>query len=511
MLLHRSKLNLISFLIVILITTMELWKWIHFQKGKQGATRPKFVELRSSRWFIIFVISFASATDILLYGLIVPVAPTALQDRVGIPKERVQAWTSILLALFSAALLAFSPIVGHIADRCESRRWPFLFGLVGLGAATALLCIGTNIGLWIAGRLFQGAAAAIVWVVGISLMADNLGKDGLGQAIGYMAMAGSVGTLAGPLLGGVLYQECGYYAVFCLAFGLIGLDIFLRLILIERRHAVKWLEPEMRPLAATENEAGYTTNPSVPTGVHYNRTSPKITTSRSGSGHVSFLLSSSRLRVALLGNFTIALLLSSFENVLPLFVQETFGWQQGGQGLIFLPLIVPHVSEPVTGFIIDNYPQSPRYLTAGAFLVSAPLLVILRLVTENSIHHKILLCAILALLGICFSVALPPLDLEVFHAVKERECQDPDAFGPGGAVALAYGLTSMGFAAGSFIGSFLAGFLHQQAGWRTLGWVLGLITGISAIPVLLFMGGWILHEAVRLEDDTDDVDSTSAH
>jgi MFS family permease len=108
----------------------------------------------------MFVISFATATDIFMYGLIVPVTPTALHDRVGLSEGSIQSWTSILLALYSAALLAFSPLVGYLADRSESRRWPLLIGLVALGAATALLCIGTNIGLWIAGRLFQGAAAA---------------------------------------------------------------------------------------------------------------------------------------------------------------------------------------------------------------------------------------------------------------------------------------------------------------------------------------------------------------
>ncbi|KAF7585452.1 hypothetical protein BBP40_010891 [Aspergillus hancockii] len=485
-------------------------KWLGSRQEKQGATRPKFVEFRSSRWFVTFVVSFASATDIFMYGLLVPVTPTALHNRVGIPNERVQGWTSILLALFSAALLALSPIVGYIADRSESRRWSFLFGLVGLGAATALLCVGTSIGLWVAGRLFQGAAAAVVWVVGITLMADTLGKDGLGQAIGYMAMAGSVGTLAGPLLGGVLYQECGYYAVFGLAFGLIGLDILLRLMLIERRHAIKWLAPEMRPLVATQNEAGDPTNPSMPTRSGDNQGSLKTSASQSGLGRVSFLLSSSRLIVALWGNFIIALLLSSFDSVLPLFVQGTFGWQQSGQGLIFLPLIVPHVFEPITGFIIDNFPRSSRYITAGSFLTSALLLILLRLVTDNSIHHKFLLCAILALLGLCFAVALPPLDLEVFHAVKAKEGQDPNASGQGGDIALAYGLTNMGFAAGSLVGPFFAGFIRQQAGWGTMGWALGLIASVSAIPTLLFMGGWILREPVRSEDGVQYIDSASA-
>ena len=72
-------------------------------------------------------------------------------------------------------------------------------------------------------------------------------------------------------------------------------------------------------------------------------------------------------------------------------------------------------------------------------------------------------------------------DAEVFHAVKEKEDQTPDIFGQDGAMALAFGLTNMGFAAGSLIGPFFAGFIRQQAGlslthfniraWRRGSWV----------------------------------------
>ena len=471
---------------------MGFWKSPWFQHNQDQDTRPKFLELRSSKWFIIFVVSFASATDIFMYGLIVPVTPTALRDRVGIPQENIQAWTSILLALFSASMLAFSPIVGYITDRFGSRKWPYLAGLIALAAATALLCVGTSIGLWVAGRIFQGAAGAVVWVVGIALMADTVGRDGLGQVIGYMSMATSVGILVGPLLGGVLYEHCGYYTVFGLAFGLIGLDICLRFMLIERRHAVKWLAPDMRPLVTTQDERGDSSN------------SP----SQSILERVGFLLKSSRLVVALWGNFVVALFLSSFDSVLPLFVQGTFRWQQSGQGLIFIPLIVPHLLDPLTGFIIDKFPRSSRYITAGAFFTSAPLLVLLQLVTDNSIHHKIILCALLSLIGLCLSVVLTPLDVEVFNVVKKEE-QKPGAFGPGGATALAFGLTNMGFSAGSLIGPFFAGFIRQRAGWRAMTWALGLMAGTSAIPILLFMGGWIFSDPARLGDEDQDTDVVS--
>ncbi|KAJ5982989.1 hypothetical protein N7481_005088 [Penicillium waksmanii] len=472
---------------------MGAWNLSPF-RGDREPTRPKFVEIRSSRWFILFAVSFATAT-------IVPVTPTALEDRVGLPSGSIQSWTSILLALYSASLLACSPIVGYIADRAESRRWPLLLGLIALGAATALLCVGTNIGLWIAGRLFQGAAAAVVWTVGVALMVDTVGKEGLGQAIGYVSMSLSIGTLAGPLLGGVLYQDGGYYSVFGLAFGLIAIDIILRLTLIEKRHALKWLEPEKTP-AANSTETDKENSSPAPDSINSPRRLRQLEAtaseriSPSPLKQVTTLLKSYRLVVAFWGYFVMSLIMTSFDSVLPLFVKETFGWQPTGQGLAFIPLMVPHVLDPITGYFIDRYPKSSRYIVTSGFLAAVPISVLLRLVTENTMHDKVLLCALLTLLGACLAVVMTPLVAEVFHAVKEKEDESPNIFGRGGAMALAFGLSNMGFAAGALIGPFFAGFIRQNAGWGTMGWAMGLISGVTALPCLLFIGGWILNKPV---------------
>ncbi|KAJ5894814.1 hypothetical protein N7495_006505 [Penicillium taxi] len=431
--------------------------------------------------FIMFTVSFATFTDILMYCLTVPVTPTALERKVGIAEDK-----------------AFSPVVGYLADRAQSRRWPLLLGLVALGAATALLCIGTHIGLWIAGRLFQGAASAVVWTVGVALMVDTVGKDGLGQAIGYVAMSLSLGTVIGPLLGGVLYEYGGYYSVFGLAFGFIGIDIFLRLVLIEKKHALPWIKPDEIPLPVSDQydaEKAHTSNEVVSSVL----VSSSVTTEenplpRSSIRQLTSLLSSCRLIVSLWGYLVVSLMLSSFDSVLTIFVQEVFGWQQTGQGLIFIALMIPHLSDPITGMIIDRFPKSPRYLVSIAFLCAVPLATLLRLVKEKTMHDKIILCALLALLGLCIAVAMTPLIAEVSYAVQEREDQCPGIFGESGAMALAFGLSNMGFAAGSLVGPFFAGFIKQSAGWGTMGWAMGLIAGVSALPIFLFMGGWILRK-----------------
>lgn len=129
---------------------------------------------------------------------------------------------------------------GFIANKSSSRRVPLLLGLLPLSAATVIIYIGSSTSLLVAGRILQGAAAAMVWTVGVSLLVESVDPDHLGQALGYVSMAITAATLIGPLLGGVIYNRVGYGAVFAMAFALIVLDLFLRSVMIEKKTARKW-------------------------------------------------------------------------------------------------------------------------------------------------------------------------------------------------------------------------------------------------------------------------------
>lgn len=363
-----------------------------------------------------------------------------------------------------------------------------------------LLCAGNNVAYWAVGRFLQGAASAVVWVVGNALVADTVGADGVGKAVGYTTMACSVGLLAGPLLGGALYEYGGYYAVFGLAFALIGLDFVLRMALIEKKHAERWLASSRSVTDKTlstrerdmeDNAAGVTTKPpemdeQIANGGNEN------SSSRHMLGRVWTLLCSPRALAAIWVSFVISVIISSFDSVLPLFVRDTFHWKQSGQGLIFVQFIVPHAWSPIAGSIIDKNPRACRYITAGALITLVPALSLLRFVRHNTIGHKVLLCGLLTPVGACIAVTMPPLYTEVLKVVEEKGRQNPRMFGQGASVALAFGLTNIGFASGAVVGPFLAGFIREKAGWETMGWVLALLSGVTSLPTLMLMRGWVL-------------------
>lgn len=82
----------------------------------------------------------------------------------------------------------------------------------------------------------------MLWVMCLALLTDTVGKAGIGQAVGIIGIPMSVGPIVGPLLGGVIYAHGGYHAVFGLMFTMLAMDAVLRLLMIEKRVAQKWLE-----------------------------------------------------------------------------------------------------------------------------------------------------------------------------------------------------------------------------------------------------------------------------
>ncbi|KAF9888052.1 hypothetical protein FE257_009317 [Aspergillus nanangensis] len=409
--------------------------------------------------------------------VVVPVIPTALHDR-GVIKghDDDQRWVSTLDAILSASTLVVSPVAGYCIDRIDSRRWPFMSGLILLTGGTAVLCIGTHLALWICGRMLQGAACAVVWVMGSVMLRETVDGERLGQAFGYLDMAQTGGIIAGPLLGGVLYEDAGYYAVFGLAFALLGLDMGGRLLVIEKKKdTTKWLLPG-HPESTTDDSSA------AESQTRERERGPK-------KNVVWALLSSPRLWVVLWSYMVNAVILASFDSVLPIFVRDHIDWKPSAQGLVFLPLGIPQVFSPAVGTIRDRYPRTGRYMVGGAFLVGCPAFVLLRFVADNSIGAKVLLCVLLAILGFCVAWSGTPLFVEMSDVVcAVEQLAAPIGKSSADVTALAFGLLSCADSLGDLAGPFLVGFVKIAAGWATMAWVLGLLVGVSGVLAILFIG-----------------------
>jgi MFS family permease len=398
------------------------------------------------------------------------------------------------------------------------------------------------------GRVLQGASAAVVWVVGLALLVDTVGPDEIGQAMGYVGLSMSLALLVAPLLGGVVFANAGYYAVFAMAFGLMALDVFLRVVLIEKKVAVKWTTPEFREqqkkgvtvernrdsVASIEMDAvGASAGPTRRATRHLadqHIVGPdleRITSTRSAADEVLpedappvikrwsqklppviFLLSSRRLLSALWACIIQASLYTAFDSILPLFVRDTFRWNSTGAGLIFLPIVIVSFFGPFVGWLTDKY--GARLFAIAGYVLGCPSIILLRLVHKDTMGQKVLLCALLALVGLSLALVVTPMMAEITYAVEAKaRSRAPGHFGKNGAYAQAYSLFNVAWAAGCMIGPLLAGLVNQANGWGTATLILGCISIFTAIPVAIWTGGSIFkkkkarrEERTRQENDT---------
>jgi MFS family permease len=149
----------------------------------------------------------------------------------------------------AAVAFVCCPIFGYLVDIAPTRQFPYLFGLILLGASMGMLAVAYTVWLFIVARLLQGGATAMVAVAGLALMTDSVSFDNLGQTIGYLGSSIALGFLLGPLLGGLVYNAAGYNAVFAMALAIVGVDFLMRVAVIEKKVARAWLSglPEESP------------------------------------------------------------------------------------------------------------------------------------------------------------------------------------------------------------------------------------------------------------------------
>ncbi len=81
---------------------------------------------------------------------------------------------------------------------------------------------------------------------------------------------------------------------------------------------------------------------------------------------------------------------------------------------------------------------------------------------------------------------------DIDHAVALEEKKRPGSLGKRGAAAQGFGLFNLAFAIGTLIGPLWAGFVISDAGWGTMTWTMGLLSGFCAITTFFWTGGRIM-------------------
>jgi len=142
----------------------------------------------------LWVLMAAAFVDMMGFAIVFPLLPFYAL-RLGAPPWML----GLLIASFSVAQLAASPLWGRVSDRYGRR--PVL--LIGLGAsAVAFVVFGFATSVWLlfASRIVQGLGGGTTGVIQ-AYIADTTNPSQRAQGLGWLSAATSAGVMIGPAIG----------------------------------------------------------------------------------------------------------------------------------------------------------------------------------------------------------------------------------------------------------------------------------------------------------------------
>jgi DHA1 family multidrug resistance protein-like MFS transporter len=138
-----------------------------------------------------------------------PIIPLML-PRLGVTTTQgVDLWAGVINGSTSFVAAFASPIWGRVADK-HGRKLSLIRSSLAIGVFTALMGLATNVWWFFGARAFMGAFAGFSSAA-IALVASQVPERRLGYALGWLSTGQLVGSLFGPVIGGVLADITGSY------------------------------------------------------------------------------------------------------------------------------------------------------------------------------------------------------------------------------------------------------------------------------------------------------------
>lgn len=351
-------------------------------------------------WPLVFLSALVIFIDSVGYGLVVPILPVYASD-LGVSEFQV----GFLFATYAIAVIVASIPLGYLSDRYG--RKPFvLFGMFAMAGAFVFYGLARSYLVLVIARILDGLTAAATWSAALALVGDRFEESEMGSRMGYVMGAAALGGIAGPLIGGVLYDVAGYGAPFYAIAALCFLGGVTAFFLREIRRPKEEYETDLIKIV---------------TPILKNRT----------------------ILIACLVSLVTTIGFGLLEPTLPLYLQRTFSVSPTEIGLLFgVMSLFFAAGSPIAGKLSDKYGRKdPLIIGLAMTSVLVPLLVV-----YQSLPPIFVLMALLGITIALFSTPMLPLITDALTDAGGAE-RGGTAFG------LMNLFWSMGYALGPLLGS----------------------------------------------------------
>ncbi|XP_029634522.2 synaptic vesicular amine transporter-like [Octopus sinensis] len=233
---------------------------------REGPAEEKtcWSRFRNSTKIVIIIVCLSLFNDSLLLTLVDPILPEMLydlehpqqsendsnnpNDTLSLSQDRDvnkdinnQGRYGYLIAAKGIAQFVCNPFVGYIVTRFGYRK-PMLFGSLVLLLSTLAFPYSKTYWMLIVTRVLQGISSSLTAVTALGLVAATFKDDyRRGNVIGYAFSGLSIGIIAGPVYGSLLFEFVNPAFPFILLSGIMSFAIFLQLLTMKRESSVKHL------------------------------------------------------------------------------------------------------------------------------------------------------------------------------------------------------------------------------------------------------------------------------
>ncbi|KAL4789293.1 MFS general substrate transporter [Aspergillus venezuelensis] len=432
---------------------------------------------RSSRIFVVAVISMAMFTDQFLFSFIIPILPVILRDRLQVNSSHTQFLTSVVLSLNALVSIAIAPFTGNLADRVGWKNGLMLWSCAVNVVGTALTAWSSTLAILIIGRLLQTLAGSMIWIAGMAILGNSVGSERLASAFSFCTLFVSAGALSGPAISGALFEVASYSVTWSSAFVVIIVGAFLQGLLIEPSE----LPPNSDEASDTDSLLPSSGAPRSP-GSSYGSIPkvPECTSPPASSSTAIYwwMLRKRRVATALTADALFAIIIASFEATIPLHVRDVFGWESLQSGLMFLLLQAPALILVIpAGWLKDrigmHMPATIGFLLLGPclWLLGVPGHMSFEWASDRQAGEAIYITTLVGI-GICRTLILGFGGVEVMRGANKLGAEIPGVFGASDGYSRAFAMSNISWKLGMFLGPLLSGFLTESAGYYVMNVVL---------------------------------------
>ncbi|KAH9473240.1 hypothetical protein MJO28_000936 [Puccinia striiformis f. sp. tritici] len=423
----------------------------------------------SSIPYIAFSVSFGLMVDMATYGIMVPVLPFRLEST---GYKNVPATSSYLIAAFAFGLIISSIPIGIFGEVVKSRKAPLLASLGFLTASLIMFWQSSTFAVLMVARIVQGFSGTAIWTLGLALICDVVPEARIGSVMGYVMIGWSIGTVGGPLAGGLLYDSLGYNSIFIFALVMTAIDFFLRS-LVQDKKCIR-----NRQLTA-ENEVELSEKSVSSTLVSKPSEQPEAPKKPSAARALLSLLTNSRIWTICAITFVLGFAFGGLlDTGMTMLVKERYGLSSRGAALIFIAAVVPSFfSSPLAGHYSDKY--GAKWPIVVCLILGTPFFGLLSM--KGSLAAMIVY---ITFTGIFIMAMAAPLMQDLAEVVFVT---------PGLGFSHVYGVFNMVYSTGAMVGPLCVGALldhsGMESGWEIFSLVITGLFALCVIPAWFFLGG----------------------